>query len=344
MKRFFVFAAMMLGLASCQNETNIFGVNVNTNEKAVEVTVTAVAPEVVTRAGEYTDSALSGIHNNVLDTHDLRFILEVYDAEGKNKSKERYYGEPVENEVRRAVFKPRLVPGREYTFVVWADFVAKGSTTDLYYNTEKLQEITIVDDKWTAMVEARDAYTGVKKQLIETSGENASVNVNLTRPFGKLRVITTDVSTMSDFAIKPTSAKVSYTGVPKYSFNAVKEEYTKTGNQVKVHKVANAANEAFTIVSYGSNTNEKMVVYTDYFFAPDGNEVLGTFTMEVYDQNNAKIGDTVEFPTDIPVKRNILTTIEGNLLTTESQFTVTATVFNGFDGEIDEDGNTISNE
>ena len=44
MKRFFVFAAMVLGLASCQNETNIFGVNVNTNEKAVEFTVNVVAP------------------------------------------------------------------------------------------------------------------------------------------------------------------------------------------------------------------------------------------------------------------------------------------------------------
>lgn len=341
MKRFFVFAAMMLGLASCQNETNIFGVNVNTNEKAVEVTVTAVAPEVVTRVGEYTDSALSGIHNNVLDTHDLRFILEVYDATGDNKSKERYYGEPVENEIRRAIFNPRLVPGREYRFVVWADFVAKGSTTDLYYNTKELKEITIVDDKWTAMVEARDAYTGVTKQVIETSGENASVNVELKRPFGKLRVITTDVSTMSDFVITPTYAKVTYTGVPKYSFNAVKQEYTKTGNEQKVHRVAGAANEAFTIVSYGSNTTEKMAVYTDYFFAPESNEVLGTFTMDVYDQNNAKIGDTVEFPTDIPVKRNILTTIEGNLLTTNTEFTVTATVLDDFDGEIDEDGNPI---
>ena len=339
MKRFFVFAAMMLGLASCQNETNIFGVNVNTNEKAVEVTVTAVAPEVVTRVGEYTDSALSGIHNTVLDTHDLRFILEVYDATGYNKSKERYYAKPVENEIRRAIFNPRLVPGREYRFVVWADFVAKGSTTDLYYNTKELKEITIVDDKWTAMVEARDAYTGVTKQVIETSGENASVNVRLTRPFGKLRVITTDVSTMSDFVITPTYAKVTYTGVPKYSFNAVKQEYTKTGNEAKVHSVAGAANEAFTIVSYGSNTTEKMAVYTDYFFAPEGSVVLGTFTMDVYDQNNAKIGDTVEFPTDIPVKRNILTTVEGNLLTTNTEFTVTATVFDDFDGEIDEDGN-----
>lgn len=68
MKIFFVFAAMMLGLASCQNETNIFGVNVNTNEKAVEFTITATAPEFeeTRAAATYIDSGKSGLHNGAL--------------------------------------------------------------------------------------------------------------------------------------------------------------------------------------------------------------------------------------------------------------------------------------
>lgn len=159
MKRFFVFAAMMLGLASCQNETNIFGVNVNTNEKAVEFTITATAPEFeeTRAAATYKDSGESGLHNGALSVgKTLRYILEIYDEAGKRSDIMKVYTTNT-----TATFNPRLVPGRKYTFVVWADIVDATAKTDVYYNTADLTNVTLINDAWLSMDEARDAFTGV---------------------------------------------------------------------------------------------------------------------------------------------------------------------------------------
>lgn len=45
MKKFFFFAALAFGLASCQNDTNIFGVEVAPNEEPVEYTINVDIPE-----------------------------------------------------------------------------------------------------------------------------------------------------------------------------------------------------------------------------------------------------------------------------------------------------------
>ena len=348
MKRFFVFAAMMLGLASCQNETNIFGVNVNTNEKAVKFTVNVVAPALdETRVAElgYSDSGKGAIENQVLASDDvtLRYILDIYDAAG-NRSKERYT-EFADKET--VTFKPVLIPGRKYTFVVWADIVKKdkqGEWVNDLYNVENLTMVTINEDNWKPMDETRDAYTGFTE--VEELPAIGDIKVKLTRPFGKLRIITEDMKAVGNFDVSPDYAIVEYQGVPAYSFNALEGTYAALtpATLAKTHAM-------FEIANYNSNKkDESMTLFTDYFFAPNDEVALGNFRLKVYD-TNAQDANTQEyttlitstdFPTTIPVKRNTLTTIKGNLLTTNTGFTVTATVFDDFDGgEViyDENGN-----
>lgn len=313
MKRFFVFAAMMLGLASCQNETNIFGVNVNTNEKAVEFTVNVTAPELETRAADWTDSAKGGIENDVLGTTQddvtLRYILDIYDANGE-RSKERYVAYADDREVS---FSPRLIPGRKYTFAVWADFVSATAKADVHYDTSDLRAIKL-KDAWAPMDETRDAYTGFT--IVDELLANQEITVKLTRPFAKLRVITTDIVAVDNLHVIPGFATVNYTTAYRYQFNATTGEYTAAGTAKKSHAT-------FEIKKYGSNTSEEMTLFTDYLFAPEENEVV-TFNLNVYDavvdkENGTKIvGNlitTTTFNTSFPVKRNVLTTIKGNLLT-----------------------------
>ena len=64
-----------------------------------------------------------------------------------------------------------------------------------------------------------------------------------------------------------------------------------------------------------------MTLFTDYFFAADGQEEVN-FSLEVFDQNNRSIKYN-NFNTPIPVKRNNLTTIAGNILTEGNNVTVT---------------------
>lgn len=313
MKRFFVFAAMMLGLASCQNETNIFGVNVNTNEKAVEFTVNVTAPELETRAADWTDSAKGGIENDVLGTTQddvtLRYILDIYDANGK-RSKERYVAYADD---RKVSFTPRLIPGRKYTFAVWADFVSATAKADVHYDTSDLKAIKL-KDAWAPMDETRDAYTGFTN--VDELLANQEITVELTRPFAKLRVITTDIVAVDNLHVIPGFATVNYTTAYRYQFDATTGDYTAAGTAKKSHAT-------FEIKKYGSNTSEEMTLFTDYLFAPEENEVV-TFNLNVYDavvdkENGTKIvGNlitTTTFNTSFPVKRNVLTTIKGNLLT-----------------------------
>jgi len=312
MKRFFVFAAMMLGLASCQNETNIFGVNVNTNEKAVEFTVNVVAPALdETRAADWTDSAEGGINNGVLGTTQddvtLRYILDIYDAKGE-RSKERYI---TTADDRNVSFSPRLIPGRKYTFAVWADFVSATAKADVHYDTSDLKAIKL-KDAWAPMDETRDAYTGFT--TVDELLANQEITVTLTRPFAKLRVITTDIVAVDNLHVIPGFATVNYTTAYRYQFDATTGLYTAAGTAKKSHAT-------FEIKEYGSNTTSDMTLFTDYLFAPEENEVV-EFNLNVYDVvetgGTKSVGDlitTTTFNTSFPVKRNVLTTIKGNLLT-----------------------------
>lgn len=334
MKKIFIFAALMLGLASCQNDNNIFGVNVNTNEEAVEFTITATAPEVEQTRAAYTDSGEGAIKNGVLadDNVTLRYILDVYiwnDTESKYELSTHRFTEYSDDRVVN--FKPTLVPSRRYNFVVWADVVTKidGNWVNNLYNVTDLQAVTIDDTKWAPMDEKRDAYTG--NFVVESLEKTSAINIPLTRPFGKLRIVTLDLDKVKELHITPTYAEVTYQAVPTYSFNATNGTYTPAGTGTM-----NKTHAKFAIAGYASNNNTNMTLFTDYFFAPSDNEVaLGNFTLEVLDQNQKKITET-SFATTIPVKRNRLTTITGKLLTITANpddansFKVTATTGDDF--------------
>lgn len=312
MRKIFIFAALAFGLASCQKETSIFGVNVNTNEEAVEFTIHVAAPDVegTRAAASWADSAAGAIANGVLGTPSddvtMRYILDIYDANG-DRSDERYFAY---TDDRNVSFSPRLVPGREYTFVVWADIVSATAKADVHYNTADLTTVTLKDE-WNPMDETRDAYTGF---LTVTLEKTADLTIKLVRPFGKIRVITEDMAAVNDLGITPDHAEVTYTTAYRNQFNAKTGEYTVAGNANK------KTHTKFEIANYGSNVYDaSMALFTDYLFAPNGTDVV-SFTMEVFgtdEKNNHFSMKTTKFPTDIPVKRNTLTTITGKFLTVQ---------------------------
>ena len=106
----------MLGLASCQTEPE--GLNVNVGGE-VDTFVTIAIPDVDTRA----NSAESGIKNLVTaqseTNYTIRYIFEVYYGT-TGVQKQVYY-----TDEKTANFPVRLVPGRDYNFVAWADIVAQ---------------------------------------------------------------------------------------------------------------------------------------------------------------------------------------------------------------------------
>lgn len=340
MRKLFTLAALFLGLAasftSCQQD--VLDVDVN-GEQTVMLNVTI--PEAETRA---TNSAQGLFNNDVLGTEEdantIRYILQIFDQTGRPSDETLYeYSDGT-----HVTFPVRLVPGRHYTFVVWADFVTNGATnTDNHYITKDdngktdLRNIRINEASWKAMDETRDAFTGIFST--EAAGEKYSgastIDVELTRPFAKVRVVTTDLVALTNLGIKPDYATVEYTTPYRAGFNALTcQPFEAEQNDKKTHQVSDS--EAFAIVAYGDNTAANKVLFTDYLFASaDQNDVV-KFDLSVYEKAD-KSGPikSNSFSTDIAIKRNHLTTISGNILTEGG--TVNVVIDPTFGGYIDEE-------
>ena len=292
MKKLLCFAALVLGMASCQKDVNSLEVNVGEQETVVTVSL----PE-VTRA----NSALSGLDNGILADHDLRFILEIYQGENC------YRMESIGQETS-AAFPVRLVPGHEYDLVVWADFVAKDAVeladNDLYYETSNgLDEILVNDN--VAMTEARDAYYGVYT-LTEDKTPASIGTITLTRPFAKVRVVTTDLSEcIEELGLQPQTATVTYTTETYDKFDA------RNKNVWSVNANDNVKNVNYLTSTYGEEN-----LFVDYILVPQG-----TASVVKFDLNVTNVVAR-SFNTDIAVEANKLTTIKGNILTNGSDIKV----------------------
>ena len=319
--RFLALAALVLGLASCQTEPE--GLNVNVGGE-VDTTITVTIPETETRAGNDTDSAGSVFDNGVLTPENvtMRYILEIYYDDLMAERQVKF-----SDNIETITFPVRLVAGRDYNFVVWADVVVKEdnnvfdeNTPDNHYNTQScddnnnylgLTNVTL-NDNWDAMDESRDAFTGFFNA--QKYSASSSINIPLTRPFAKLRVITTDVADLAKLGLEAKTAKVVYTTKHRTSFNARTGEYADATLEQKTH--------TYTIAEYDDNVaNVSKVLFTDYFFAADQEEVVN-FNLSVYEENGTIIGKTINFNTPIPARRNYLTTIQGNILTEGNNITV----------------------
>ena len=302
--RILALLAMVLGVVSCQTEPE--GLDVNMGGE-VETTICVNIPEAETRAGG-EDSALSVFENGILDAENvtMRYILQVF----YNGVESKAVPQVAYSDGKSVNFDIRLVPGRDYTFVVWADVVNNANPVngdrindDWHYNTSDLTNITINPTTWVAMDESRDAFT-VSEKVTNYNGAK-TIELKLKRPFAKLRVKTTDMKALNDLVITPKTATVDYAGELYSAFNAYASEVTGA----KMEKTHN-----FAIASYGDNkTNESMILFTDYLFAKSEAEVIN-FTLDVFDQNGEPIKFN-NFNTAIPAQRNYLTTISGNVLT-----------------------------
>lgn len=354
--KFFALVALVLGLASCQNDFD--GVKQNAKGE-VNFELSVGAPDLgTTRAGEdgadtqnamdsafgaidYLQGAATGDYRQDWGDVDLRYTLEVYD-----KADDYTDAVPVKDrqviivsEYETVKFELRLVPNREYHFVVFADFVAEGSAAlpveeQLKVNGirheigETLADIAILNEAIND--EVADAYFATKDIKVSNA---APQQIVLTRPYGKLRVIATDLAELN-LNVNPAKVVVEYEEFNPSAFNAVTGEIdgayaAKKFETSFVENVRDNMADHYYNVGYDAETitalngavrNSHITLFTDYILAEDQQAPVH-FKMSVYDGANAMIKET-EFATDIPVQRNFLTTVIGNVLTTATDIEV----------------------
>lgn len=292
MRRFFAFAAILIGFVACQNDAERMDVTVGDLEVKVAVTV----PE--SRAGSHEGIFQSGLLNS--DSLTMRYILQIYYTDPEtNTSIDPIRLVEYSND-KGVVFEVRLAPGRDYKFVAWADVVDVVNGVygdDKHYDTENFEQITIIDDEsnpWNAMDETRDAYTAADSVLNFNSA--STISLSLRRPNAKLRVVTTD---WADGAAD--TVTVTYTTPHRKTFNALTGLFgDATTTKEHTYTLSNVYNE----------TDSVRTIFSDYFFAGDNDNVK--FNMVVKKGSEVK---NLQFNTEISVNSNYLTTIKGKLLT-----------------------------
>ena len=359
MKRLLTLALVVFGLAACQNDPD--APRNNGGEVEFELSVTS-ADIGTTRAAANgtndTKNALNSAYGAIdylqgatlsdelhydWNDVDLRYTLEVYDNlssyTGAEPIKKRQV--IIVDEYTPVKFSVRLIPDRTYRFVVFADFVGQGATDNPAIETQRdlglkhiigdnLGDITIKNDAIND--ERTDAYFASVDLFISNS---AAKNVELKRPYGKLRVVATDLAELN-LNVDPTSVEVKYEAFHAAQFNAVTGviggEYTETTFQnpynagVGKYSLANHVYNAGydSDYKYTNADNETfhthMTLFTDYILANEDQHDV-QFVMNVYD--GQKLIKSTDFNTQIPVQRNHLTTIVGNVLTTGTEIMVT---------------------
>lgn len=283
-------------MTSCQRD-----VTADTATGDVNVTVSATLP-----AGMVgTRAAGDGL------TVD-RCIMQVY-LDGKP------YGErqTVALQDLKATFTARLVSGRKYNLVFWADKSGTDLGTDLHYDTSDFTDVSFTGG-YAGNDESRDAFFG---SVELTASESQAIAVELRRPFGQLNVRTLDMAEIPADLV-PALVKVSFAEVPTGIDLLTGELTGETAAAVYAEAAALADNK--------DNAGNLTV---DYIFAPkaEGEQRLVNFTMSFLDANEAAVASDYEF-TNIPVQRNYRTNVTGNLLTKKAD--VTVTIVPDFYGEI----------
>jgi hypothetical protein len=293
----------------------------------VEVQFQPVIPASATNLS----SGSGGVGNLEEATYDLRYILEMWTTDGTTPVHRDII--IADNYTASVNFSANL-PAAVYQFVFWADFVNKGSTDDLTYNTGKaggLKDIELITSTYALSSDLRDAYYATKDVDL-TSGPVTDNTVTLTRPFGKLRILATD---LHDDGVVPVKAVVTYTHAApplfRSSFNAFAGEPNATTIDAGGNLESISSELEASITVGGNSYNNVYLLAFDYFLIP-GDLTAVSFNIEVFDASGS-LGAAKSI-SNVPVGINKLTTVIGAFLSSQSNnANFTVIVDDDFDGD-----------
>ena len=312
----------LLFASSCQMDEPDAG----TLTGEVDFTITAGIPGSIN-----TYASNDGGSTNVdKDYYEQRFILEVYD--GENYTNLAYREVKTVEVGEKTSFDVRLL-AKKYKFALWADFVTNESSEDNLYNTSEGLNAVKIRLNRPAGQEIADAYC--YSEEVDLTEGSLSKSFTLRRPFGKIRLISTDKpanDVNNSEGYTPESVTVTYGEdvlVPT-GYNVLTGEASgeiDAGNYIfKPYK------EEVTVG--GTGKGKLYILGIDYILASKSMTNV-SFDVQVDDNGKRSV-------TNIPVSANKLTTVIGNFYTNEGSIDVIVEdeFGNGEDVRADWDGSS----
>lgn len=189
----------------------------------------------------------------------------------------------------------RLVAGKTYKIAAWADFGEN-------YYIIKDGTVALQDTEVTGNDSKNDAFYAFDED-VTLDATNTTVSLNLKRPFGLVQVTTNDWADV--VGTKPTSYSTT--------MNVPTQLDLTTGT------VSNPNNVTFSGTITDGKAATQLLSY-DYILAGETKSPLKTFTV-TYSNGTETDDITYEF-NNIPVQRNYITKISGNVLTKSADLNI----------------------
>lgn len=328
----YVFMSLCMLLASCRQEDTFKDAVAEDGNGNISFRISVPDELAATRAsfGEQSNSARGGITNvDCANDYDLRYQLAVYRViDDENFAVAIPPQKQVVDSYQPVTYSLRLTPNRKYKVVVWADFVKQGETDDLHYDTSDFKNITCIDSEDKQLNdESRDAYFITEEMEVKDDG--ISKDLVLKRPFAKVRIVATDWNLYN--LEMPDNFKITYYSCKRFtSINAV----TGAGSEGLADNNDNDNNDDDKPTVYTGSINKDEKEYALNYDLSEHNRTLTVdYLMTDKDEQTpihikfeALDGETLiashDLKTNIPIKRNWLTTILGNILTVDAEFQI----------------------
>lgn len=307
----FLAGAAALLLASCQRD-ELQGGSISGEERVVTVTAVMPSDPVEVRSNENPgDGTLAN-----------RCLMQVYVVDDPQTPIE--YGEPQTAAVSNlsATFETRLMSGHDYRLVFWADCATApaaegGEFTDKYYYTEQFPKVSLITTDYLGNQDELDAFFGEASVTAEQLASGpVSVSADLTRPFGQLNIYSTDYADIPVETMKPAAVEIAFANV-----------YTSIDLTTGELSDPKALTYSAAVAPYDAETGH---LTFDYLLATEVEDAIADFTMNFYTTADGNAADPYTF-SSIPVRRNYITNVRGNLLTDRTEIEVR--IVPRFDGE-----------
>ena len=290
-------AFVALLLTGCQKE-KFEGYSDNGGE-TIEVSFTAMLEKAeATRAVADNDGHADNVNH---------WVLQVYEA-GENGA--LFYEEKrdVTAGTLTQTYELKLFKNQSYNLLFWAD-------TEGAYNTTDLRAVSTVGS--VANKDSRDAFSA--SELNYKSEVSESKSITLTRPFAQLNIITCDLDELKAKVYMP------YTYLKYIPKNLQVVATIPTTFNVQTQEAGTPTSKTLTAdVCYGGEEKFgagalETTLFMDYIFASKATADINNIQFSFKSNNNDISYDFA----NIPLQRNYRTNIKGNLMSNDSEWTVT---------------------
>lgn len=271
------------------------------------------------------------------DNYDTRYQVRVYKVGDDGSTTQQACATIVEtrNDVSDLDLNIRLtLEEGNYRFLVWTDFVAAGTTDDLYYDTDDFGEITVNTVPYTGNTAFRDAFRGDCTATVAPVGTN-DITVDMVRPLARYEFVTTDYDTfitrvLQAIQSRNTTDTVETKAIDLDDYRIV---FRYTGYMPSAFNMfTDKPIDSSTGITFDGRISQlsdtEALLGLDYVFV-NGKEASVQTDMQVYNAANEIIAATE--PIDIPLERSKCTIVRGPFLTTTAAGSVG--IDPGFDGD-----------